>query len=292
MQKPPRALNCVLLLIAILPVFAQTPQAANPRPITRNGIAFTWKSIRLTAKDDPADARPDMHEATPGYGTLTAFWPQAGSETAASKASEWAAWNEGIEAATLRMSQAGMGTPNPAAGKWTAQPGVDNDVTVALGLVSDPLVTATVSYLWDGHGAHPNHGSIEFNWLLDKQRQLQPEDVFTPGSDWAGALETRTNAYLHKQLDQDGKSYEDFEQPGEMQKVLHKIISDPENWRLDGSGLSIVFQPYAVACYACTPPPFTIPWAELKPILAPGFAIPAASIGSSNEERDRFGSGR
>ena len=52
---------------------------------------------------------------------------------------------------------------------------------------------------------------------------------------------------------------------------------DPENWRFSGKGLSLVFQPYAIACYACTPPPFTIPWADLKPILNPDFVIPGNS---------------
>jgi Protein of unknown function (DUF3298) len=270
-QKSPRALSYALILFATLSA-AQTPQASDLQPITRNGVTFAWKSIKLTAKDNPGEnTRPDLAklEVTPGYGTLTASWPQARSD-----APDWAAWNKSIEAAAQKMSQSDTGPDRPSSSQWAAQPGVDATVTVALGVVEKPLVTATIQAMWDGHGAHPNHGSTELNWLLDQQRELQPEDVFEPGSDWAQSLQSRTNAYLHKQLDQDGKSYEDFMQKGEMQKTLHKIVINPENWHLDSRGLSIVFQPYAVACYACTPPPFTIPWTELKPILNTGFTVP------------------
>jgi hypothetical protein len=285
MRPLPRDLSCASLLVIILAIpaaclygVAQSPESQpdpTKRPLTRGGVTFVWQSTKLTAKDDPNEnGRPDLHqiEITPGYGTLIASWPQASAKTP-----DWAAWNQGIEAAALKMARSQMDSNHPTAAKWAAQPGVDTKVTVSIGVVSKTLVGSTVSAMWDSHGAHPNHGSTEFNWLLDKQRALKPEDVFKPDSGWAQTLQKRTDAYLHHQLDQGSQSYETFLQPGEMQKALHSIVIDPENWRPGGNGLSIVFQPYAIACYACTPPPFTIPWADLKPLLNPDFAIPGKS---------------
>jgi Protein of unknown function (DUF3298) len=285
LRRMPRDLSCVSLFLITLAIPATCLYAAaqssqsqltpTAKTLTRGGVTFVWQSTKLTAKDDPSDnGRPDLHqiEMTPGYGTLIASWPQASAKTP-----DWAAWNKAMEAAALKMAQSQMGTNHSTSAKWAAQPGVDTKLTVSVGAVSKTLVSSTVSAIWDSHGAHPNHGSTEFNWLLDKQRALKPEDVFKPDSGWAQTLQKRTDAYLHHQLDQGGQSYETFLQPGQMQKALHSIVIDPENWRFSGKGLSIVFQPYAIACYACTPPPFTIPWADLKPVLNADFVIPGNS---------------
>jgi Protein of unknown function (DUF3298) len=285
MRPQLRDLSCVWLFIITLAVPAtyldalaessQGPPAPAAKTLTRGGVTFVWQSTKLTAKDDPSDnGRPDLHqiEMTPGYGTLIASWPQASAKTP-----DWAAWNIAIEAAALKMAQSQAGSNHTTTAKWAAQPGVDTRIDVSIGAVSKTLVSSTVSAIWDSHGAHPNHGSTEFNWLLDKQRALKPEDVFKPASSWAQTLQKRTDAYLHHQLDQGSQSYETFLQPGEMQRALHSIVIDPKNWRLGGNGLSIVFQPYAIACYACTPPPFTIPWPDLKAMLNRDFVVPGKS---------------
>ena len=168
------------------------------------------------------------------------------------------------------------GSGPPARGKivWAANPGMKVDLTVSLGVVSAQLVTAPITNDWDGHGAHPNVNFIQFNWMLKEKREMKPEDFFRPGSGWDRFLQKRCDQFLHKQLDYDGNSYEEFEQPGEMAKTLHRIATEPRSWQLDAKGLTIPFEPYAVACHACTPPPMTIPWAELKPYIQPGFLIP------------------
>lgn len=143
---------------------------------------------------------------------------------------------------------------------------MDASVSTSVNFASSRLVTATISGFWDGHGAHPNHDSVEFNWLLDEGRVLRPEDIFRSDSQWADTLFSETDQYLRKNV-------EDYD-PEEAAKTLHKIISDPESWRIDEKGLSIVFQPYAVACYACTPEPFTMSWEQLRPWLNPEFPIP------------------
>jgi hypothetical protein len=280
-----RKSRCVLVILTCLVTFfagnltlktgAQSG-TGQPKMLNRNGVTFMWRTIRVTAPDEPGSntGRP-VHEVTPGFGTLTASWPEAMIASP-----EWNAWNEAMKAAAMRMSVSETDSESARPVKWTAQPGVDSDATVSIGVVERQWITATVTALWDGHGAHPNHGSIEFSWLLEQKRELKAEDVFRPDSGWEQALQSRTDAYLHKQLDRDGQNYENFAEPGEMPKTLNQIVTNPENWRLDAKGLSIVFQPYAVACYACTPPPLAIPWAELKPLMKAEFAVPAGASGT------------
>lgn len=78
--------------------------------------------------------------------------------------------------------------------------------------------------------------------------------------------------YLHQKLDDENGSYET--KFGAMAKTLQSIVADPRHWSVGRDGLSVFFNPYEVACYACTPDPLTIPWAELKPYLNPAFEIP------------------
>jgi uncharacterized protein YecT (DUF1311 family) len=218
----------------------------------RGGITFVSRSIILTEPDE--DKFQLGQEVNPGYGTLTASWPQAAINTP-----EWKAWNEAVESEVKKVAGS------------SAQSAMDDDAWVAMGLVGKELITATVSYLEDGHGAHPNQGSVEFNWLLKEQRELKSDDIFLPGSGWEEVLQLRTDEYLRRVLD-GGPDYE----PGEMEKVLHPIVVNPRNWKLDGAGLAIIFKPYAVTCYACTPGPFKMPWSELKPLLKDDFVIPVS----------------
>jgi len=239
--------------------------------LRESGIAFVWRSVHLTAAANPS-AEPNPGSPNPDPGTLDASWPQTKADTP-----EWQAWNAAIEAAAYEVASVQDGGSGPPAGRkivWAAEPGMDIDITVSLGVVNVRLVSASVTNNWDGHGIHPNLNFFQFNWMLKEKREMKPEDIFRPRSGWDGFLQKRCDQFLHKQLDYDGKSYEDFEQPGEMAKTLHGIVGSPRSWSFDGDGLTIPFEPYAVACHACTPPPVTIPWADLKPYIQPSFVIP------------------
>ena len=234
----------------------------------RNGIQFVSSAIYFTAPDSPeiAQIMKGINGRDSGYVNVT--WPQA-----ISSAPEWLAWNKAIAAA----ASAG---PGPTGGALSRKDAVDNDTdaTVTLTYVSDRLVSATISGMIYGHGAaHPNHGVTQFNWMLKEQRPLKPEDVFNPQSNWRGDLYNRTNQYLHKALDDSGQSYESFGNPEDMKRTVHALAADPTRWQIDHKGITIVFNPYEVACYACTPPPFTMPWESLKPLLNPAFQIPTPS---------------
>lgn len=259
-------------------------QALHHMTLRLGSVTFVWRSINLEARDDP-DVSPDMHqqEANPGFGTLKAEWPQAGDPSLV-----WKAWNRAIDVAARELTNAARGVPSgkmPA--KWAASGGVDENITTSIGIVDEDLVTAAIENDWDGHGAHPNINSTQFNWLLKEKRELKPEDVFRPKSTWDLFLQKQCDQYLHQQLDAElGRSYDSVQVPGDMAKTLHGIVIEPENWQLDSKGLTIIFQDYAVACHACRPPPVTIPWQDLEPFLQTGFVIPkpAAATGKASSE--------
>jgi uncharacterized protein YecT (DUF1311 family) len=269
--KADEAESTTALAACMLNQYPARIKEVRAKVVTMGSVTFYWRSISLKESDGPDIGPPGTFtEVNPGFGTLEAEWPQATSTTP-----EWKAWNEAIESATREMTERGSEeSSRKRAAKWAAAGFVDQQVTTSIGVVTAELVTAAIQNMVDGHGAHPNTNSIEFNWLLNEKRKLQPKDVFRAGSGWQQFLQKRCDKYLHEQLDTDDRSYESFEQPGEMAKTLYRIIVTPEDWQLDGKGLTIPFQPYAVACYACTPDPFTVPWNELQPYLQTSFVRP------------------
>lgn len=233
------------------------------------GVTFVSQSITLTVPDPPGSEQIRTMEQTPGFGTLTATWPQASST-----APQWTAWNNAIVPAILQAANADEET---TAKDWNSlvQPSVDRGLTFTVERANAQWISGSILDFYDGHGAHPVENSAEFYWMLGAQRALRPEDVFLPSSGWEAWMEQRLDSYLHKTLDaQSGGNYQSWFSAGEAQKTLQELVTNPANWDLDPGGFSIFFQPYQVACYACTPEPMTIPWSDLKPYLQPSFVLP------------------
>lgn len=235
-----------------------------------NGITFVWRSVYLTAPDDADTARIMKQIGGRDSGYVNASWPQAQST-----APESTAWNKAIAEAAGPGNAGGEGKPGT---QWATSDAVDQDtdVTVALNSVSDTLVSASIAVMTYGHGAaHPNHGVTQLNWMLKEKRPLKGSELFRSQIDWSNELYNRINQYLHKTLDADGTNYESFlNDPKGMQKTVRGIALEPSHWQIDSKGITIVFNPYEVACYACTPEPFTMTWESLKPLLNPAFQIP------------------
>jgi uncharacterized protein len=228
------------------------------------GITFVSQSITLTTPDTPSSAPPaGTSEVTPGSGTLTASWAQASST-----ALQWTAWNSAVVPAVIRAANADGGT---SASDWKglAQPGVDRNLTATVERANAQWVSTSIDDLDDGHGAHPTENSSDFYWMLSEQRALKPEDVFVPTSGWDTWMAQRLDSYLKQVLDVNGNDQRQYK-PGD----LPGIVTNTADWKLDPAGFSIFFQPYQVACYACTPNPMTIPWSDLKPYLQPSFVLP------------------
>jgi hypothetical protein len=218
----------------------------------------------LTAPDTPASAPPaGVSEVTPGFGTLEASWAQASST-----APQWTAWNSVVVPA---MTQAANADESTSAHDWKGlvQPGVDRNLTFTVERANAQWVSASIDDLYDGHGAHPTENSSEFYWMLSEQRALKPADVFLPTSGWDTWMAQRLDSYLQQVLDSNGNDQRQYK-PGD----LPGIVTNPGDWKLEPGGFSIFFQPYQVACYACTPNPMTISWSDLKPYLQPSFVLP------------------
>jgi uncharacterized protein len=233
------------------------------------GVTFVSQAITLTARDTPGSVPPGYSEVTPGFGTLQATWPQASSTTP-----QWAAWNSAIVPAVIQAANVDE-TTSAQAWKDLVQPGVDRNLTVTVERVNTQWVSATIVDFYDGHGAHPMENSSEFYWMLAQRHALKPKDVFLPKSGWDAWMEKRLDSYLHQTLDaESGGSYQTWFPQGGAAAALQGLVTNPGDWKLDPAGFSIFFQPYQVACYACTPDPLVIPWSDLKPYLQPGFVIP------------------
>jgi uncharacterized protein len=231
------------------------------------GVTFVSQAITLTARDTPDSAPPaGISEVTPGFGTLEAIWPQASSATP-----QWTAWNKAVEKAAIQAVNTFTGDAKKPAQDWSGLvlPGIDDVVTVTVEGFNGKMISATVVNDYDGHGAHPTENSAQFYWMLSEQRALKPEDVFLPNSGWDTWMEKRLDTYLQQVLDSNGNDERQY-QPGD----LPGIVTNPADWKLDPTGFSIFFQPYQVACYACTPNPMTISWTDLKPYLQPSFVLP------------------
>jgi uncharacterized protein YecT (DUF1311 family) len=231
--------------------------ALKQRLYKQDGITFAWHSIYRETPGEPGAEDPGE-----GPGSLEVSWPEA-----LSNSPEWTSWNNAIAHRALTIAGlARLDSPIPPSKNWEASPGMDANIATSLDFVNSQQVTATITCFWDGHGAHPGTHWLQFNWLLHEERNLHPEDMFRSNSNWADVLYSSTDQYLHKTLE----NYD----PAEVGKALPAITANPENWQIDEKGISIIFQQYAVSCYACTPPPFTIPWAQIRPLLNPNLIVP------------------
>lgn len=238
--------------------------------LRRNGILFVWRSKAFTAPDSPDEAQQRRKFNEQDFGYVSATWPQA-----VSSAPEWVTWNKVVADAARDAARSMDSKPGTEWSKnWAAD--ADTDISIRLNAVTDSLVTAAVMNYRYGHGAaHGLSGTVQINWLLKEQRKLKTADVFQPQIDWPGQIYDRTDKYLHSQLDeQSGGNYQSFEGPGQIAQTLRKLLAEPDNWQIDSKGITILFPAYAVACYACTPPPFTMSWESLKPLLNPEFPVP------------------
>jgi len=233
------------------------------------GVTFVSQAITLTARDQPGSVPTGATELTPGFGTFEATWPQASSATP-----QWTAWNNAI---VLAIIQAANANESSSAHDWNGllQPGADRILTVTSERLNAQWISSSIDDFYDGHGAHPGENFTQFYWMLAQQRALKAEDVFQPNSGWDTWMEKQLDSYLHKALDaQSNGNYQTWFPQGGAAKELQGLVTNPGGWKLEPGGFSIFFQPYQVACYACTPDPMTIKWSDLKPYLQPSFVLP------------------
>jgi hypothetical protein len=117
-----------------------------------------------------------------------------------------------------------------------------------------------------------HHGNIhatgrphDFNWNIQSERQVTPDDIFAPGTGWQSAVaKAAISAFTRA-----GKIQPGFLMPQLMPQV-NAWLSNPSGWDLLREGLKIDTGDYEICPYTCDAPSTIIPWSVLKPYLKPG----------------------
>ncbi len=233
----------------------------------RGGTVFVTEAVTLLGKDTNSYHAVEGQESNPGFGTVTASWPQA-----VASGPQWAAWNAAITRETQRMADPEGDKDNPTG--WVDGWASDQEATVAASVeqVHGDLVSSLISDEFMGHGAaHPGESYERFHWLLRKGRELAVSDVFAEGAAWKPFVTRKCRAGLHAQaINGQDITYDDQE----MSRGLAETIATTHNWSFSRRGLTINFPEYAVAPRVSQPEPVTISWMDLKPYLSPGFTPP------------------
>lgn len=138
----------------------------------------------------------------------------------------------------------------------------DMDITVTVKSVTASRISLEVNDYWYGHGAaHGNYGVTYRHFLTAEQRALVESDVFA-GDDWQKVLGKLVLDRLQATID--GGVWDDAVAD------IPKWAADPKRWDFSDGGLVVQFQPYEVTAYAAGAPTVTIPWDDLRSVLAEG----------------------
>jgi hypothetical protein len=130
-------------------------------------------------------------------------------------------------------------------------------------LATNDLISLSFGVSTFGEGAaHPNHGTITFNYDLNAGKVLSLSDLFKPNSNYLGVISKYTVAQLKKK----------FSPNPDMDWIESGAGAKEENykaWSLTRGGLQVTFDPYQVASYAEGEHVVVIPYAVLKNIVDP-----------------------
>ncbi len=180
-----------------------------------------------------------------------------------------------------------QGPDGPQAGNFNALAQGQVDTLIAEfqnGLAMDPIITPDANaptpqnfltsdfeVLYNAHGlvsihaensqyfygaAHPLPFSSVINYSLPLQRELALADLFQPGTDYLQSIAD----YCTNQLKND-----------EWFMFSEGALPEEQNyqkWNITPEGLRITYDPYQVAAYAAGYVRVTVPWEELRVIIA------------------------
>jgi len=146
----------------------------------------------------------------------------------------------------------------------------DDESSYSLNFVNDRVLSLSKLRSSYTHGApHGMSGTKVETIVLPEFRALTAEDIFGTNTHALPALLTLfRKAYLAEGWPSAGSI------AMEMQRVVDKVVIDPKRWQLTEEGLQVPFSPYEVGCYVCSPPPVTVPWSDLKPLLGANAVVP------------------
>ncbi|MGP8271800.1 MAG: DUF3298 domain-containing protein [Terracidiphilus sp.] len=145
------------------------------------------------------------------------------------------------------------------------QEGGDNDYAFDFTIlsVSQRLISVDVDGGFYAHGTpHGHYSSTRVNWLLNKGREMQADDVFDKTKPWQEAV-------LKYCFDDLSKHDDYWVNPKNNQVVINlgNMPLETSRWAFQKDGLRIQFDPYEIAAYAFGSPKVLIPWDVLRQYL-------------------------
>jgi len=172
------------------------------------------------------------------------------------------AWNKQAEKKLAAENDCGLGDDETMG---------DNETMYKIGYATHSVISVYRSYGIYCHGqAHPHYTlGVDNTVMAPSFRKLTMHDVFGASSNWSARLRGLFDAALRK-ADWPG-SGDDKEG---MRAELEDNMMHPEDWLFTQDGLEVEFDEEAGGCYACTPQPVRIPWADLKPLMGSGALLP------------------
>jgi uncharacterized protein len=172
-------------------------------------------------------------------------------------------WNDAIAA---KSSNEALRGPNDDAE-------LDIEESFTIHSASPALISmSSEGYVYPHGAAHGTEGAQTSNYLLAQSRELSPADLFDPNQDWKTFLATRCFTVLTTPTEPDQWTPE-LTAPS----TLTNTATNPENWEITDSALTIRFPVYEVGPYSAGMPKVEIPWPALKPYLAPNPALAISS---------------
>ncbi len=136
----------------------------------------------------------------------------------------------------------------------------DIDITTTVKAVTDYRITLQSDNYNYGHGAaHGNYATTYLHFLVGENRPLKASDVFT-GKGWEKTLGKLVTDKTKAQL---GDGYFD-----DSEGDIPKLAADPTRWDFSDEGLIIQFEPYEVASYADGAVTVTVPWDDIRDLMA------------------------
>lgn len=225
-----------------------------------NGHALYPRTQYVIALPNKRPAPSDPPEfQNPGYGVGTFVWPQIDIPTP-----QGAAWNHAVY--THALSLTADDTHHPASFNAAVDAYGSINLTYSLRSANTRLITTDFTLFTNGYGAaHPNTSVNTFTWWLDRNRELQPTDIFLNNTHW----QTHLIAPIIAKLNANSVLKPYLWKDDELRKGISASLNNSATWTLSPTGLTLRFAQYAVAPYVAGMPTATLSWTELKPYLNP-----------------------
>lgn len=205
---------------------------------------FVFNRIDLFA----AGASRDDNVSTPGFWTDHVGYPQIDNIT--TPVAE--AWNQNAKRDLANGDDCDSGHG-------------DDDVDYVIGFANGSMISTQWSDYTYCHGTpHGFGGSKTENLVLEPNLHgFEPADLFGHGNAWVPKLQT---------LFWDALSAQGWNPQNEGDKAeILGIVVTAGRWLFTDKGITVSFNSYEGGCYACTPPPVTVSWENLKPLVSANF---------------------